>query len=160
AVSMLSHFHGCPRGKMRRNAFLFPLILLWLAMYSNAQSWSGIIAPNRAIDWSQAGVPGGIPNRTVQCGSTIPAYTGTAAAINNALGACPNDGTHFVLLGAGTFNLASGIDFAMRSNITLRGQGADATFLVFSGTAGCNGLNPVICMAGSNNSPGFGYIGE
>jgi hypothetical protein len=37
-----------------------------------------------------------------------------------------------VLLGAGTYTLASGIDFANHSNVTLRGAGADKTFLIFT----------------------------
>src|SRR5262249_41859583 len=146
-------FRGRQRGRMRRKAFLFPLILLWLAMCSYAQVWSGVVSSSRAVDWSRAGLPGGIPSRTAQCGSTIAPYTGSAVTINNAIAACPNDGTHFVSLGAGTFNLSSGIDFS-QNNITVRGQGADKTFLIFTGGASCNGITGDVCMAGSNSGIG------
>src|SRR5437868_4162833 len=35
------------------------------------------------------GVPGGIPNRTTQFGSTIAPYSGSPATINNAISSCP-----------------------------------------------------------------------
>jgi hypothetical protein len=79
-------------------------LLLTFALFTtaSAQSWSGIIASTRAIDWTTAGAtidPGG--TRT-QCGSTINGYTGTAATINNAIAACTAN--HYVQLAAGTFN--------------------------------------------------------
>ena len=40
--------------------FSASLILLCGSLMSQAQSWSGIIDPSRAIDWSNAGIPGGI----------------------------------------------------------------------------------------------------
>ena len=117
--------------------------------------WSGIIDPSRAINWSQAGVPGGIPNRTVQCGPTIAAYTGTADAINNAIAAC--SAGQFVQLGAGTFHLSSGITWWVNSpvnNVTLRGMGANQTSLVFTGDTSCNGLTSLVCIAGTNSGVG------
>src|SRR5258708_24500952 len=29
--------------------------------------WSGILDPSRAVDWTHAGIPGGIPSRTTIC---------------------------------------------------------------------------------------------
>jgi len=116
------------------------------------------IDPSRSIDWNQAGIPGGIPNRTTQCGPTIAAY-GTSgspaspATINNAIAACP--GGQFVSLGTGTFYLNGGIDFGGKSNVTVRGAGADATFIHFTGAASCNGLQSDVCMAGANSGPGW-----
>src|ERR1019366_1609928 len=86
---------------------------------SPSAPWSGILDPSRAIDWSQAGVIQadgtlGIPNRTAQCGSTIAAYNGTADAINTAITNCQSG--QFVRLGAGTFNLSTGIDFGATNN--------------------------------------------
>lgn len=120
------------------------------------QNWAGILDTSRAIDWSTAGVVGGIPDRATQCGSTIAAYTGTAATINAAIAACPS-GQH-VQLGAGTFNLSTGITWnvggtAPISGVTLRGAGPNSTFLVFSGGDFCNGYGAFICMAGSNSGP-------
>ncbi len=123
--------------------------------------WSGIIDPSRAVDWSEVGVPGGIPVRTKQCGSTIAAYSGTAAKINSAIAACPSG--QFVSLAAGTFHLSSGIDFTNGSglgvsNVTLRGMGADKTFLAFTKSTPCTGLYTDICMEGdASGLGGSGY---
>ena len=109
--------------------------------------WSNILAPGRAIDWSNAGVAGGIPNRTTICAAIDP-YDGPADPINNALQNCPE--RQVVLLNAGTYNLSSGIDFGPgKSRVTLRGAGADQTFLMFSGEgAMCHGFFGDICMEG------------
>jgi len=101
-----------------------------------AQAWSGVLNSSRAIDWSNAGVIGGIPSVSwTQCGSTIAAYTGSASTINNAIAACGQN--HYVQLGAGTFNLSDGISFWTTGNIpptnvALRGMGADQTHLIFT----------------------------
>lgn len=118
-----------------------------------AQKWSGVIDPARAVDWSSAGVAGGIPSSAwTQCGSTITAYTGTASTINTAISGCAAN--HYVLLGAGTFNLSTGIDFAGKSHVAVRGNGANSTFIVFTGGCAGNGVGANICMNGANNSPG------
>ena len=117
-------------------------ILLCVSGTCFGQQWSGIIDPSRAVDWSRAGVPGGIPNRTTQCGPTIAPYIGTAGTINNAIAACPAG--QFVSLGSGTFALSSGI--SMKSGVVLRGQGANSTFLVLAGSAGC-GYTAGVCLA-------------
>jgi len=126
----------------RLSLFLF-VLLLTIPSSVCAQEWSGIIDPSRAVDWSGAGIPGGIPTRTVQCGPTIAAYSGSAATINNAIASCPAG--QFVSLGAGTFNLTSGITFGGHNNVTLRGQGANQTVLVFTG-AGAGNYNSVVSM--------------
>lgn len=120
-----------------------------------AQPWDGIIDPARAIDWSTAGVTGGIPTNRTQCGSTISAYTGTAGTINTAINNCGEN--QYVLLGAGTFNLSTGILFNGTNNVTLRGSGPDSTFLVFTGDETCTGFSwsATICVRGSD----LGYYG-
>src|SRR5215471_21097592 len=71
--------------------------LLLFSIGAQAQTSAGILAPSRAIDWSQAGVPGGIPSASwTQCGSTIAAGA-SAATITAAVQACPPN--HYVLLG-------------------------------------------------------------
>lgn len=125
-------------------------VLPFLATNSRAQLWSGVVSPNRAIDWSNAGTT--IPSRTTQCGTTIAPYSGSAATINNAIAACPSG--QFVSLGAGTFNLSSGIDFQHHSNVTLRGQGANSTLISFSG-AGAGGYNSDVAMEGSVSAAGY-----
>lgn len=100
--------------------------------------------------WAAAGVTGGIPTRT-RCttgggSSILPAGT-SAATINTAIQNC--DANHYVELGAGTFTIG-GITFAGKNNVSLRGQGADSTFLEMSGTTSCGGLSAGIC-AGEND---------
>lgn len=148
----------------------FLMICFLMPVYSSAQNWSGIIAPSRAVNWSKAGVAGGIPSGSwTQCGSTIAAY-GTAAspgsplAIDNAIAAC--GANQFVLLGPGTFYLNEGICFGTgtsgsgssvtcsgaKNNVVLRGSGADQTKLIFSGGYGCEGPLSAICMENGDNS--------
>src|SRR5438445_646852 len=111
-----------------------------------AEPWSGILDPSRAIDWSHAGIPGGIPNRLAICASLDPGST--AAQIDAAIAACPPD--QVVFLTAGTFTLSAGLN--MKSDVTLRGAGANRTTLVFTGTTPCDRgppPYPVICLMGS-----------
>jgi len=136
----------------RMKMLLIGLILLWMTPTGiRAQQWSGIIDPSRAIDWSGAGVRGGIPNRVTNCATLSPGAT--AAQINNAIASCPAG--QVVFLNAGTYNLSSGIDFANHSNVTLRGAGADQTFLLFTGTVSCGGQAADVCIQnGDVNWPG------
>ncbi len=102
-----------------------------------------IIAASRSINWSSAGVAGGIPNRTTICATLSPGVT--AAQINSALSSCPAG--QVVKLNPGTYNLNAGIDFGGgKSNITLRGAGADQTILVFTNDASCNGAFSSVCL--------------
>src|SRR5438874_4480222 len=95
---------GAQRNAMKRNLFLLILLALLCCFpaYSHAQLWSGIISPSRAIDWSNAGVPGGIPNRSNICATLNPGAS--AAQINSAIAACPSN--EVVFLNAGTYNIA------------------------------------------------------
>lgn len=99
-----------------------------------------IIPQDRRIDWSQAGIPGGIPQRTTIC-AAINAITygnGTTdatAAIQNAINSCPAN--QVVYLPAGTYSVSSptGLEtiLNMRSNVTLRGAGPGKTVISFPG---------------------------
>lgn len=113
-----------------------------------AQSWSGIMSPRRALDWSKAGIPGGIPNRTTVFRTLAPGAT--ADQINEAIASCPSG--QVVFLGAGTFELAKGIDFANHCNVTLRGAGADQTFLVFTGSTERWGMSADISIVNSDSN--------
>lgn len=136
---------------MKRKFFvLVCMAVVIFPAYIYSQSASGIIAPSRMINWSSAGVTGGIPNRTTICATLSPGAS--AAQINSAIASCPSD--QVVYLNAGTYNLSSGIDFSGHSNVTLRGAGSDKTFLVFTGDASCNGLGADVCIAGSNSWQG------
>ncbi len=77
------------------------------------------------IDWTHAGVPGGIPNRVTACATLNP--TASAATINNAIASCPSG--QVVQLNAGTYNLDAPINLATKSNITLRGAGIGQTII-------------------------------
>jgi hypothetical protein len=115
--------------------------------------WAGILDPSRAIDWSRtnAGVVGGIPNRTTPCGTALnPGATYTE--INSAIAAC-NDGV--VTLNAGTYILGGGIIIA-KNNVTLRGAGPNQTFLRFTAGYSCGGLGGDLCFI--NGDPNWqGY---
>ena len=126
------------------------VLLLAVPMAAQAAPWSGIIDPSRAIDWSNVGIPGGIPNRTTICATLNPGAT--AAQINSAIQSCPRD--QVVFLNAGTYNLSSGIDFANKSDVTLRGAGPDKTFLVFEDGTACFGLWSDVCFRNDVNSWG------
>jgi hypothetical protein len=107
----------------------------------SVQAQTDPIHTSRKIDWTSAGVPGGIPNRTTICSTLNPGAT--AAQIDAAIASCPEG--QVVFLTAGTYNI-TGIDFAGKNNVTLRGAGPDATLLVFSASGGCHGLLSNICI--------------
>lgn len=130
-------------------------VLLWISFggvaFAGTPPWASTLDPARATDWSTAGVVGGLPTTRTQCGPTINAYTGTAAAINSAISACTAG--HYVLLNAGTFNLSTSI--VLKSNVTLRGQGM-STILNFTDVGGSGyfwgGAQVCIAAQGYNSS--------
>src|SRR5438034_2272581 len=93
------------------------LVLLCLPAHSRAQT--SPIDAGRRIDWSQAGVPIGIPNRTTICATLNP--EATASQTTNAITACASG--QVVFLNAGVYNLPAGIRFSNKRNVTLRGAG-------------------------------------
>jgi hypothetical protein len=138
------------------------LVLICSLIISTAalgQSSSGVLAPQRAINWSSAGISGGLPDGAwTQCGSTLTAASfggssGTPAAwsaINTVVSGC--SAQTYVLLGAGTFFLTG--TYTGKSQVTIRGQGANSTFIVASSPGSCNGVTAIFCLAGSNSFPG------
>src|SRR5205809_4497267 len=127
--------------KFRKWVF-FAIILLYPPARVNAQAWSGIISSSRAIDWSNAGVIGGIPNRSTICATLNPGAT--ASQINAAIASCASG--QVVFLNAGTYALSSSIRFNNKRNVTLRGAGPDQTFLVFSAGSSCGGMGADVCF--------------
>lgn len=131
----------------------------------SAPFWTGILAPARAMDWSGAGVQGGIPNYTIPCSVQPSLASGSGSAssnsssINSAIASC--DSAHNVVnLPAGTFYF-NGINFSGKSNAVVRGAGADATFLiaVSGASVNCNGAGSLICLFGQDSTywiPGTG----
>jgi hypothetical protein len=122
---------------------LIALVLLWMSPGAvRAQQWSGIIDPSRAVDWSKAGIPGGIPNRSTVCATLSPGAT--SSQINNAIASCP--GGQVVFLNAGTYSLSAGINFNGHGNVTLRGAGPGQTILQFTGGDACGGNGGDVCV--------------
>src|ERR1700722_5843125 len=122
---------------MRKLLSLIVFVLAFAASAWGQNPSAGIIATNRTIDFSagNAGVVGGIPSGSwSQCGSTVTAGT-SAATINSLLAACGNN--TYLLLGPGTFNLSSSIDFSHLSHRVVRGSGANSTFLNYTGSGNC-----------------------
>src|SRR4051812_40805628 len=131
-----------------KSRLLYLICLLGIAVSADAQT---AISPGRRIDWSAAGVPGGIPVRTSICATLTPGVTATQ--INNAIAFCQSGGV--VALVAGRYNLSTGIVFNNKSNVTLRGAGPDQTFLVFTAGSSCGGLGGDLCfMNGDTNFSG------
>jgi hypothetical protein len=129
-----------------RRTTIFPLIaLLFAPALVSAQPWSGIIDPSRAVDWSHAGIPGGFPSRTTICATLTPGTSSTQ--INSAIAACPSG--QVVFLSAGTYTLASGINFNGHGNISLRGAGPTKTILQFTGGDSCHGNGGDVCVTDS-----------
>ena len=169
---------------MRRYcSHLFPLIsmLLLSSALSYGQAWNGILAPSRAIDWTNAGLPSTItygtggsacngstancvetttnpwtPPTRVQSGSTITCANNStdASTINTALSAA-GPGS-YVLLGSTTCDITSNINLV--SGVTLRGSGPQSTILNVNGTTQiywggcCTGINSGSMSATSYSS--------
>lgn len=114
------------------------LLLLFSGVQANAQAWSGILAPTRAIDWTNAGIPGGIPDAawancvTTQC-NTVNSGTVTPATLNAACTSAPDQTV--IRIPAGSFNI-NAAQFCNRSNVVFRGAGPTQTF--FTSVSGTN----------------------
>lgn len=134
----------------RLTTIAFLLVYVVTGSLSFSQTWSGIVASSRAIDWSHAGLPATLPDgettpnpwtppTRTQCGSTITSGA-SVTTINTALAAC-GTGT-YVLLGAGTFTvtnaqlrLADTAGGTSHSGTSLRGSGPNSTKIVLVGSA-------------------------
>jgi hypothetical protein len=162
---MRSRFH-CRKALVAAALCLILLVLAgWVQapgsasnVHVNAPLATNPIDAARRVDWTTAGVTGGIPTTRTRCTtgtgtSAIAAYSGTAATINTALSGC--DANHYVELASGTFTLSTGIDFASKSNIGLKGAGPDATKIVFTGGTGCAGFGRAdVCVISSDHGDG------
>ena len=120
---------------MIKRSLVVRAILLFLCAWAHAQNWSGILDPTRAIDWKQAGVQGGIPNRTTVCTTLQASAFGNGSSdatggIQSALNSCPN--SQVALLSAGTFRINGSL--TIPSNRVLRGAGPTQTILDLHGS--------------------------
>src|ERR1700735_3438222 len=128
--------------------------------------WSGIIASSRAVDWSKSGLPATFldgettpnpwtPPARTQCGSTLAAGA-SFATINSTLAGCPA-GT-YVLLGPGTFSSSTtNLNIGQNNNVTLRGSGADSTFINCSASCSVSFQNS---GAGQNSQTWTGGLSQ
>ena len=149
---------------MRILALVFLNVILWI-LPVQAQLWSGIVNPNRASDWTYAGVQGGIPTTranctTSACNALAPGGSGsvTTATINAALSGAPANTV--VRIRAGTFDLTGTI--TTPSNITLRGAGPNGTILNMSNPSNvCDpgGLGTQSVCMGQDTAGGGYYDG-
>jgi len=140
--------------------YWFLLLFPWVVAVSivpaaQAQPWSGIISSRRAINWTNAGLPATYPDgetspnpwtpptRTTPCATIAPEGSpGSPVAptdLNNAIQTCPHG--EYVALEAGSYYYNANVCMASAAfpdavnGITLRGAGADKTFIYFSGSA-------------------------
>jgi hypothetical protein len=131
-----------------------------------AQQWAGIIAPSRAANWGNAGVTGGNPATgglpsdswsacaTTACTALATPANVTAANINTAIAGAPAN--TYIQLPAGTFTMSTGLVWNHRSYVELRGQGANQTFLSFTGSNACQGTAGDICFESSDSNYNLG----
>jgi len=129
-------------------------VLAAVACAAQAQPWSGIVSTARAVDWTTAGVDGGIPTDWANCTNTacntLWGGTVTSTSINNAISGAPSQTV--VRIPSGTYTGIGRINIA-RSDVILRGQGAGSTKLVF-GTIGAGGCGNSVynCAVEMTNS--------
>ncbi len=121
--------------------------LLLIPNIAQAQLWSGIIDPSRAIDWTSAGAT--IINRSTVCSTpSLTAGSGAASAnataINNAMSACPSG--RVVSIPSGTWYVGSSGLLDSTSNITIRGAGPGSTDLIFTAENSCGGWYAGFCV--------------
>jgi hypothetical protein len=132
----------------RERSVLFPLIsiLFLFSTFCHAQLWSGVLAPSRAIDWSQAGMSGGLPDASwTQCGSTVPAGTDAPTIQTQVNGCAANT---YVLLAAGSYTWSNGV--SLKNKVVIRGAGANSTLITMSSHGNCNGQYSVFALCGSD----------
>lgn len=114
------------------------------------QNWAGILDPSRATDWTQAGIPGGIPSRSTICQTVAPSGLTDSTDMDDIDAAIANcDSGEVVQLEAGTYTITQGLTFGGVSNVTLRGAGPDKTKLIFTGLYDCGGPRVDICVMGN-----------
>ena len=143
---------------------LLPALLFFLILSGSAPAQTlsnGIIDPSRAIDWTHAGVVGGIPDaswptcNTLGVGGQSSSYSQsvTGSQINSALSTCASShpSGSVVYLNPGTYTISTGIQ--MKSYTVLRGAGANQTLLVVpSGGYSGTGCNAIVCFTSDSGT--------
>jgi hypothetical protein len=140
---------------------LFVLLGIFFLIPSPAHSqqlWTGLLSPSRATNWSNAGAT--ISTTRTQCATsacnTVSNGTSVTAASINAAIASMSSG-QYLQIPAGTWPMSSGIycnSGKNCSNLTIRGAGANSTFLVWSGSGGGSGdcAGHDVCFASTDTN--------
>jgi hypothetical protein len=123
---------------------LILVLTLFTGFQCFGQQWSGVLAPSRAVDWTNAGLPGGIPNRTTICANV--STSDSTSTIQSKINSCPAG--QVVLFPAGTWNLTSSI--YANKGIVLRGAGPTKTIINLG-----SGTNIFLGTSGSGNSGSY-----
>ena len=138
---------------------LWFVLLFFLCPRLPAQTpqWAGVLAPSRAIDWSNAGVTGGIPSGswsqcvTAACQTvTTNGASSTAAQIQAAWASAPANS--YVLLPAGTYSGVTSLSLSGISSVALRGAGADQTIIpgpITVSNSGSNNKSAPVSVSGT-----------
>jgi hypothetical protein len=139
-LAQFRHYLACVYYSCAVKQFLLIFMLVFVV---DSQSVLAQIPAGRTIDWTQAGVPGGIPtNRIVftnVSGLDTNGVTNCSIGINAAISACP--AKQVVVLPAGRLNLTSAITMGYDTlnfqpgNVTLRGAGTNTVLLNNTGNS-------------------------
>lgn len=124
-------------------AFLFAASVSAQAPPSNPIAASRLPSGTQAIPepiWAAAGAT--IVHRTTRCGSVIAAGS-SISTVNTAITNCPAG--QYVELASGSFTFSDAI--RLKSNVTLRGAGPNATFITMTGS-NCP-YSSSVCFGGS-----------
>ena len=138
------------------------LLLLCPRLHAQTTPWAGVVASSRAVDWTTAGVTGGIPSGSwTQCVTsacatvTSAGASSTQAQIQSALSSAPSN--TYVLLPAGSYSLPC-ISFSGISNVVLRGAGANQTRISVTSSCGGAGINVTSTDNNSGGGPNNGPV--
>jgi hypothetical protein len=150
---------------MRRNFPLVVMLLLCTTFSVGDQLWSDVLDSSRAVNWTGAGA-GPIPDAswpmcsTAACQALCPnapqaspaaCKVGTVTMANIQSAVTSASASTYVPIPAGTFTGLSG-SVNMKSNVALRGAGADQTILKFKsgGGSGC-ATGGFFCISNGDN---------
>jgi hypothetical protein len=111
----------------------------------SAATGAEIVPADRRVDWSLAGIPGGVPVRETVCATIDAAAYGDGTtdatdAIQDAIDRCPPG--QVVILPAGTYRTTDTVH--LRTDKTLRGAGPEGTVIRYEGA----GTRSVLDMRG------------
>lgn len=125
------------------------------ASSGSSQLWTGILAPNRAINWTNAGatIPSGTPaNCATQPSASITSVNAAIAADVGGSSYCTINVPAGTIAAGGTTLL---ISHAGQANILLKGAGANQTFFTWSSSPSynCTGIGPTgFCITSGDSS--------